>query len=241
MRVAELNKSLKFVRAFGLHRTRLAPRRLAQTLGAVTTLPVARLSRMISKGHNDPFIATINDNDILWEPARYEAFCPLVTGDPRHGREGKKAVLYNINGGFNRGSELAAEALSFLFIPSGRRFRFVSGMTENSNFRHYRRSSFAPILFRNSVRSTNSACPASISPIRREISRSQASSTPSSRGASRLWISSWPIPPVQPRKVPEFRNVGAAWVRQSLGFLKSLDLSCYRPSPPLTMGSSGRR
>ena len=146
---------------------------------------------MMRKCHNNSFIATIDDNNVVWESAKNEAFCSVNSGASRHVRKGKKAVFYNINGSFNRHAELGAETLPFLLILSSRRFRFVGGLTENSNLWYYRRSSFARILFRNSVRSTNSTCPASISPIRRKISRSQASSTPLSRGASRLWIRSW--------------------------------------------------
>lgn len=146
---------------------------------------------MMSKRYNDPFIATINDYNVVGESAKNEAFCSVATGASRHGRKGKKAIFYNINGSFNRLNELSAEAFPFLLIPGCRRFRFIGSLTENSNRRHYRRCSLARILFRNSVRSTSSACPASISRIRREISRSQASSTPLSSGVSRLWIRSW--------------------------------------------------
>jgi len=146
---------------------------------------------MMRKSHNDPFIATTNDDSVVWESAENEAFCPLFAGDSRHGGKGKKTVFYEIKRSFNCLNKLGAETSPFLLIPSGRRFRLFDSLTENSDLRHYWRSSFARILFRNSARSTNSACPASISPIRREISRSQASSTPWSRGASRLWMRSW--------------------------------------------------
>lgn len=152
---------------------------------------------MMSKRHNNPFIAALDDHYVTWKSLKNEAFFSSVSGGSRQGRKGEKAVFCNINGSLNRPYELGSKALLFSLIPSSSRLCFVGGMAENSDLRHYRRyrryrrSSFARIRFRNSDRSTNSACPASISPIRREISRSQASSTPDSRGESRLWSSSW--------------------------------------------------
>jgi hypothetical protein len=146
---------------------------------------------MMSKRNNEPFIAAIDDNDIVGKAAENEAFGSLVARASRHGREGKKTILYNIKTSLNRLKELGSKARSFLLVPSRRCFSLLSSLAKNSYSQVYRRSSFARIRSRNSVRSTSSACPASISPIRRETSRSQASSTPLSRGASRLWIRSW--------------------------------------------------
>lgn len=64
-------------------------------------------------------------------------------------------------------------------------------MIEETFFQFYRRSSLARIRSRNLFRSTSSACSASISAFRREISCSQASSAPLSCGVSRFWLSSW--------------------------------------------------
>jgi len=99
------------------------------------------------KCHNDQCIATADDDNVVWEAAKNEALCSKSTGVSGHGRKGKKAVFYNINTGFNRRSELGAKALPFLLIPGGRRFRLFNGLTNNSNVRHYWRSSFARILF----------------------------------------------------------------------------------------------
>ena len=145
---------------------------------------------MMSKRHNDYLIGVFDDDNVVWESAKDEALCTFAAGVSRHGREGKETVFYYVNGSFNRRSKLCTEAPSLFLIPNGCCFGFLSGLFQNPDFTHYPRSSCAPILFRNSARSTTSACPASISPMRRVISRSQASSVPLSRGASRLWIKS---------------------------------------------------
>ncbi len=48
---------------------------------------------MMSKRHNEPFLAAIDDNDIVWKAAENEAFCSLIAGDSRHRREGKETIL----------------------------------------------------------------------------------------------------------------------------------------------------
>jgi hypothetical protein len=83
---------------------------------------------MMRKGHNDQFIAMFDDNNVVWKSAKNEAFYALAARVPGHGRKGKEAVFYNINGRFNRLGELGAEALSLLFIPSSRRFGFLGGL-----------------------------------------------------------------------------------------------------------------
>ncbi|MBU1189343.1 MAG: hypothetical protein KKC01_09965 [Gammaproteobacteria bacterium] len=65
----------------------------------------------MSKRHNDPFIVTIYDNNIVWESAKNEAFCSAAIGAFRHGRKRKKTVFYHINSRLNRLSKLGAEAL----------------------------------------------------------------------------------------------------------------------------------
>lgn len=48
---------------------------------------------MMSKRHDGPFIATIDDNDVVWESAENEAFCSESTGGSGHGRKGEMAVF----------------------------------------------------------------------------------------------------------------------------------------------------
>jgi hypothetical protein len=91
---------------------------------------------MMGKRNHNPFILTIDDNDIVWKPAKNKAFRSLISQKSRHGREGKKAVFYDINGSFNRFSKLGTEAMPFSFIPSGCRFSFIGGLAHDSYYRH---------------------------------------------------------------------------------------------------------
>jgi len=65
---------------------------------------------MMSKRYNDPFIAAIDDNDIVWKTAKNKAFCSLVARDSRHRRKWKKPIFYNIKARFNRLKKLSAKA-----------------------------------------------------------------------------------------------------------------------------------
>lgn len=137
------------------------------------------------------FVITFYNNNVVWETPEDKPFSTLRPGLSGHGGEGEEAVFYKVNCGVDGIGKLNPEALSLTFVPSRRRFGFFCGMMENSYETHYRALSLACILLRNSPRSRNSAWPMSTSAIRRRISRSQASSTPVSRGASRLCIKSW--------------------------------------------------
>jgi len=67
----------------------------------------------MSKSHNNPLTATINDNDVVWESAQNEALCSVYTGASRHGRKWKKIVFYYVNSSINCFSRLGAKALPF--------------------------------------------------------------------------------------------------------------------------------
>jgi len=86
----------------------------------------------MSKCYNDPFVATINDNNVVWESAQNEALCSVFTGTSRHGGKWKEIVFYYINSSFNCLSKLGAKALPFLLVPNGRRFSLFRSLTENS-------------------------------------------------------------------------------------------------------------
>lgn len=50
----------------------------------------------MSKCHNDQFIATAYDDNVVWETAKDESFCSKSAGVSGHRRKGQKAVFYNI-------------------------------------------------------------------------------------------------------------------------------------------------
>jgi len=65
----------------------------------------------MSKRHNDQFIAALDDNEVGRKTAKNNAFCALTAVASRPRRKGKEAVLYYINGRFNRVGKLSAEVL----------------------------------------------------------------------------------------------------------------------------------
>ncbi|NDY95221.1 hypothetical protein [Wenzhouxiangella limi] len=87
----------------------------------------------MSKRYNEPFIAAVDDDDIVGKAAQNEALCSLVARDSRHRREGKETILYYIKANLNRFKKLGPKARSFLLIPSRRRFSLLSSLTKNSH------------------------------------------------------------------------------------------------------------
>jgi len=51
----------------------------------------------MSKRHNEPFIAAIDDDYIVGKAAENEAFCSLVARDSRHGEPGEEFVLSSLS------------------------------------------------------------------------------------------------------------------------------------------------
>jgi hypothetical protein len=145
----------------------------------------------MSECNNNYFVIPFYYNDVVWETPENKPFGSLCPGLSGHRREGEESTFYKVNCSVNGIGKFNPEALSFTFVPSRSRFSFFCSLMENFYKAHYRASSLARILLRNSSRSRNFAWPVSTSAIRREISLSQASSTPVSRGASRLCIRSW--------------------------------------------------
>lgn len=145
----------------------------------------------MSECNDDYFIILFDYYDVVGKTPENKPSSSLRPGLAGHGREGEKSVFYKVNCGINGIGKFYPEALSFTFVPSRSRFGFFRGLMKNSYQAHYRALSLARILLRNSPRSRSFAWPVSTSAIRRKISRSQASSTPVSRGASRLCIRSW--------------------------------------------------
>lgn len=94
---------------------------------------------MLHKRHNHPFIAAIDDNDIVWELAKNETFFSLATGPTRHGRERTGTIFYHINGSLDHLHVLGYEALPPCSCQAAAaRVRLFDALAENSNLRHYR-------------------------------------------------------------------------------------------------------
>jgi hypothetical protein len=80
---------------------------------------------MMSKRHDDQFCSTFDNNNVVGEAAKNEAFCSFGAGMPRHRGQGNETVFYNIEGSINRVGILGAQPISLSFVPTSRRFRFL--------------------------------------------------------------------------------------------------------------------
>ena len=92
---------------------------------------------MVRKRHDDQFVTSFDNNDVVWETAENEAFRAFTARASGHRGKRKEAVFYNIKGRFNRVDKFIAETLPLLFIPISRRLGFLGGLPENSCVGHY--------------------------------------------------------------------------------------------------------